>query len=66
MFCREQVAQLRDFTPQFAAKGLNLVVIGNAIRRDNVEARAAIDGGMKYVSFTDALAWVASLPVRAP
>lgn len=29
MFCREQVAQLRDFTPQFAAKGLRLVVIGN-------------------------------------
>ncbi|MCC6808440.1 MAG: UDP-N-acetylmuramate:L-alanyl-gamma-D-glutamyl-meso-diaminopimelate ligase [Deltaproteobacteria bacterium] len=34
----------------------DLVVIGNAIRKDNPEARAAIDGGMKYVSFTDALA----------
>ena len=34
----------------------DLVVIGNAVRRDNVEARAAIDGGFAYVSFTDALA----------
>src|SRR4051812_2601002 len=34
----------------------DLVVIGNAIRKDNPEARAAIDSGMKYVSFTDALA----------
>lgn len=28
----------------------DLVVIGNVCRRDNVEARAAIDGGMRYVS----------------
>lgn len=34
----------------------DLVVIGNAVRKDNVEARAAIDGGFKYLSFTDALA----------
>ena len=29
MFCREQVAQLRDVTPQFVQKGLALAVIGN-------------------------------------
>ena len=33
----------------------DLVVIGNAVRRDNPEARAAIDGGLAYVSFCDAI-----------
>ncbi len=33
----------------------DLVVIGNAVRRDNLEARAAIDGGLPYVSFCDAI-----------
>jgi UDP-N-acetylmuramate: L-alanyl-gamma-D-glutamyl-meso-diaminopimelate ligase len=34
----------------------DLVVIGNAVRRDNPEARAAIDGGLPYLSFPDAVA----------
>ncbi len=33
----------------------DLVVIGNAVRRENPEARAAIDGGIPYVSFCDAI-----------
>jgi UDP-N-acetylmuramate: L-alanyl-gamma-D-glutamyl-meso-diaminopimelate ligase len=33
----------------------DLVVIGNAVRRENPEARAAIDGGIPYRSFPDAL-----------
>jgi len=33
----------------------DLVVIGNAVRADNVEARAAIDGGFRYLSFPAAL-----------
>jgi UDP-N-acetylmuramate: L-alanyl-gamma-D-glutamyl-meso-diaminopimelate ligase len=33
----------------------DLVVIGNAVRADNPEARAAIDGGIPYRSFSDAL-----------
>ena len=33
----------------------DLVVIGNAVRADNPEARAAIDGGLPYRSFSDAL-----------
>ncbi|MDJ0869476.1 MAG: Mur ligase family protein [Myxococcota bacterium] len=33
----------------------DLVVIGNAVRRDNPEARAAIDGDVPYRSFSDAL-----------
>jgi UDP-N-acetylmuramate: L-alanyl-gamma-D-glutamyl-meso-diaminopimelate ligase len=33
----------------------DLVVIGNAVRADNPEARAAIDGGLAYSSFPDAL-----------
>jgi UDP-N-acetylmuramate: L-alanyl-gamma-D-glutamyl-meso-diaminopimelate ligase len=33
----------------------DLVVIGNAVRADNVEARAAIDAGLPYRSFSDAL-----------
>jgi UDP-N-acetylmuramate: L-alanyl-gamma-D-glutamyl-meso-diaminopimelate ligase len=33
----------------------DLVVIGNVVRKDNTEARAAIDGGLPYLSFSDAL-----------
>jgi len=33
----------------------DLVVIGNAVRRDNPEAREAIDGGFSYRSFPQAL-----------
>ena len=33
----------------------DLVVIGNAVRRDNPEARAALDSGIPYVSFPDAV-----------
>jgi len=33
----------------------DLVVIGNAVRPDNPEARAAIDEGLAYLSFPDAL-----------
>jgi UDP-N-acetylmuramate: L-alanyl-gamma-D-glutamyl-meso-diaminopimelate ligase len=33
----------------------DLVVIGNVVRADNPEARAAIDGGMRHLSFSDAL-----------
>jgi len=33
----------------------DLVVIGNAVRSDNVEAVAAIDAGLPYRSFSDAL-----------
>jgi UDP-N-acetylmuramate: L-alanyl-gamma-D-glutamyl-meso-diaminopimelate ligase len=33
----------------------DLVVIGNAVRSDNPEARAAIDGGVPFRSFPDAL-----------
>jgi UDP-N-acetylmuramate: L-alanyl-gamma-D-glutamyl-meso-diaminopimelate ligase len=33
----------------------DLVVIGNAVRADNIEARAAIDEGFEYLSFSDAL-----------
>jgi UDP-N-acetylmuramate: L-alanyl-gamma-D-glutamyl-meso-diaminopimelate ligase len=33
----------------------DLVVIGNAVRPDNPEARAAIDEGFPYLSFSDAL-----------
>jgi UDP-N-acetylmuramate: L-alanyl-gamma-D-glutamyl-meso-diaminopimelate ligase len=33
----------------------DLVVIGNAVHPDNLEARAAIDEGLSYLSFPDAL-----------
>ena len=33
----------------------DLVVIGNAVRKDNPEARAAIDSGLPYLSFPDAV-----------
>ena len=37
------------------AEDPDLVVIGNAVRPDNPEARAAIDEGLPYRSFSDAL-----------
>ncbi len=44
-FCAEHVLQPRP----------DLVVIGNAVRAENPEARAAIDSGVPYRSFSDAL-----------
>jgi len=37
------------------ARRPDLAVIGNAVRRENPEARAVIDGGIPYRSFPDAL-----------
>jgi UDP-N-acetylmuramate: L-alanyl-gamma-D-glutamyl-meso-diaminopimelate ligase len=41
--------------PEHLVPRPDLVVIGNAVRRDNPEARAAIDGGLAYLSFPDAV-----------
>ncbi len=38
-----------------SGRGPDLVVIGNAVRADNAEAVAAIDSGIPYRSFSDAL-----------
>jgi UDP-N-acetylmuramate: L-alanyl-gamma-D-glutamyl-meso-diaminopimelate ligase len=44
------------FAPEnVLARRPDLVVIGNAVRPDNPEARAAIDAGLPYRSFSDAL-----------
>ncbi len=44
------------FRPEHVlAEEPDLVVIGNAVRPDNPEARAAIDEGLRYLSFPDAL-----------
>jgi len=43
------------FDPEHLAGGPDLVVIGNAVRSDNPEARAAIDRGLRTASFSDAL-----------
>jgi UDP-N-acetylmuramate: L-alanyl-gamma-D-glutamyl-meso-diaminopimelate ligase len=44
------------FAPEHVlARRPDLVVIGNAVRSDNPEARAAIDGGVAYASLPDAL-----------
>ncbi len=46
----------KGFAPEHVlAPRPDLVVIGNAVRRENPEARAAIDGGLPYVSFCDAI-----------
>ncbi len=47
---------LRGFDPAHLDPAPDLVVIGNVCRRDNVEARAAIDGGMRFTSMAHALA----------
>jgi len=43
------------FSPAHLEPRPDRVVIGNVVRRDNREARAAIDGGIPYLSFPDAL-----------
>ena len=47
-FAAEHVTQFPTGQPDW-------VVIGNAVRAENPEARAAIDGGYVYKSFPDAL-----------
>lgn len=47
---------LEGFDPQHLEPRPDLVVIGNVCRRDNPEARAAIDGGIPYLSMAHALA----------
>jgi len=43
------------FSPANLEPRPDRVVIGNVVRPDNPEARAAIDGGIPYLSFPDAL-----------
>ena len=42
-------------TENVLARRPDLVVIGNAVRRENPEARAVLEGGIPYRSFPDAL-----------
>jgi UDP-N-acetylmuramate: L-alanyl-gamma-D-glutamyl-meso-diaminopimelate ligase len=43
------------FDPKHLVPAPDLVVVGNVCRRDNPEARAAIDGGLPYTSLPGAL-----------
>src|SRR5690606_7850050 len=45
----------RGFAPENLSPRPDLVVVGNVCRSSNVEARAAIDGGLAYVSMPGAL-----------
>jgi UDP-N-acetylmuramate: L-alanyl-gamma-D-glutamyl-meso-diaminopimelate ligase len=47
---------MEGFSPEHVADRPDLVVIGNVCRPANVEARAAIDGGLRYASMAHALA----------
>jgi len=46
---------MAGFRAEHIDAATDLFVIGNAVRPDNVEARAAIDGGHRYLSFPAAL-----------
>lgn len=46
---------IEGYRPENLQPTPDLVVVGNVVRRDNPEARAAIDGGLEYTSFPDAL-----------
>ncbi len=56
---------LEGFSPENLAHAPDLVVIGNVCRPNNVEARAAIDGGLRTASMAHALAELA-LAGRSP
>lgn len=45
----------KGFLPEHLVPAPDLVVVGNVCRRDNPEARAAIDGGLPYLSMPGAL-----------
>jgi UDP-N-acetylmuramate: L-alanyl-gamma-D-glutamyl-meso-diaminopimelate ligase len=47
---------VEGFDPKHLEPRPDLVVIGNVCRPNNVEARAAIDGGLRYASMAHALA----------
>lgn len=49
------VSCMQGFSAQHLEHRPDLVVIGNSCRRDNVEARAAIDGGLTYTHIGGAL-----------
>lgn len=49
------VRLLPGFDPAHLADRPDLVVIGNVCRKDNPEARAAIDGGLRYTHIAGAL-----------
>ena len=46
---------LAGFDPAHLADRPDLVVVGNVCRKDNVEASAAIDGGLKVTTMPHAL-----------
>ena len=52
---RWQIPVAEGFSPENVGDGVDLVVIGNAVRPDNPEAVAAIESGIPYRSFSDAL-----------
>jgi UDP-N-acetylmuramate: L-alanyl-gamma-D-glutamyl-meso-diaminopimelate ligase len=46
----------KGFDPSHLCPAPDLVIVGNVCRKDNVEARAAIDSGLKYSDMAHALA----------
>jgi UDP-N-acetylmuramate: L-alanyl-gamma-D-glutamyl-meso-diaminopimelate ligase len=56
---------LPGFSPEHLVPRPDLVVVGNVCRKDNVEARAAIDGGLRVTTMPGALADLALVPLGA-
>jgi UDP-N-acetylmuramate: L-alanyl-gamma-D-glutamyl-meso-diaminopimelate ligase len=50
------IETLQGFDASHLSPAPDLVVVGNVCRSNNVEARAAIDGGLRYTSLPQALA----------
>lgn len=50
-----EIPVIEGYRPENLEPPPDLVVVGNVIRRDNPEARAAIDRNLPYTSFPDAL-----------
>jgi UDP-N-acetylmuramate: L-alanyl-gamma-D-glutamyl-meso-diaminopimelate ligase len=53
------------FDPAHLSPPPDLVIVGNVCRKDNVEARAAIDGGLRVTTMPHALAEYAIVPLGA-
>src|SRR5579859_7000779 len=56
---------LRGFDPAHLVPAPDLAIVGNVCRRDNVEARAAIDGGLRVTTMPHALVDLVTAPFDA-
>jgi UDP-N-acetylmuramate: L-alanyl-gamma-D-glutamyl-meso-diaminopimelate ligase len=51
----EQITVLEGYQPEHVTGPIDLVVVGNAISRGNIELEAVLDGGLRYASLPETI-----------